>query len=452
MALPPGPWTPGSLSLLMWMLHPVETFEADFKEYGDLYTIKNPFFGKEVVVSHPELIKQIFTGDPSVYLGGEANKMVGVVVGDRSVLLLDGRAHHRQRKLLMPPFHGERLDVYARVIARITRHVVSAFPVGEPFALLPSLQRITFDVILETVFGVSGGEEMDALRKSLLALLEKAQSPTGMVWLLPAMQKDLGPLTGWAAIKRAIAAADETICALIARARAEGGQKDDVLSLLLSARDDEGQAMSDVELRDELMTLLLAGHETTATTLAWCVDEVVRRPEVLGRISGELEGAAKGKASPYLDATIKEVLRLHPIAPLITRRTAAPVTLRDYEIPTGTYLVVCAHNAQRHPDYWDAPGELRPERFLEKKPDPYAWIPFGGGARRCIGMAFALFEAKVVLGTLLGEVAFRLPRPPAKVSLRSFMFAPAGGPEVVVEAPRPRAVAKGAGAAQAAVV
>jgi cytochrome P450 len=266
------------------------------------------------------------------------------------------------------------------------------------------------------------------------------------------MQKDLGPLTGWAAIKRAIAAADETICALIARARAEGGQKDDVLSLLLSARDDEGQAMSDVELRDELMTLLLAGHETTATTLAWCVDEVVRRPEVLGRISGELEGAAKGKASPYLDATIKEVLRLHPIAPLITRRTAAPVTLRDYEIPTGTYLVVCAHNAQRHPDYWDAPGELRPERFLEKKPDPYAWIPFGGGARRCIGMAFALFEAKVVLGTLLGEVAFRLPRPPAKVSLRSFMFAPAGGPEVVVEAPRPRAVAKGAGAAQAAVV
>src|SRR5580658_6505587 len=134
MALPPGPWTPGSLSLLKWMLRPVETFEADFKEYGDLYTIKNPFFGKEVVVSHPELIKEILTGDPSVYLGGEANKMVGVVVGDRSVLLLDGREHHRQRKLLMPPFHGERLDVYARVIARITRHAASGFPVGEPFA------------------------------------------------------------------------------------------------------------------------------------------------------------------------------------------------------------------------------------------------------------------------------------------------------------------------------
>jgi cytochrome P450 len=438
MALPPGPSTPGSLALLKWMLRPVETFEADFKKYGDLYTIKSPLFGKEVVVSHPELIKQILAGDPSVYLGGEANKLIGVVVGDRSVLLLDGREHHRQRKLLMPHFHGERLDLYAHVIARITRQFASAFPVGEPFPLLPSLQRITFDVILETVFGVNAGEEMDALRKSLLALLEKAQSPSGMVWLLPAMQKDLGPLTGWAAIKRAIAAADETIYALIARARARGSQKDDVLSLLLSARDDEGQAMSDVELRDELMTLLLAGHETTATTLAWCVDEIVRRPEVVGRISGELDAAARGHASPYLDATIKEVLRLHPIGPLIVRRTAAPVMLREYEIPSGTYLVACAYNAQRHADYWDAPGDFRPERFFERKPDPYAWIPFGGGARRCIGMAFALFEAKVVLGTLLGETTVRLPRPPAKVSLRSFMFAPAGGPEIMVEPPKPR--------------
>jgi cytochrome P450 len=440
MALPPGPSAPGALSLLLWMLHPAETFASDFKEYGDLYTIKNPLLGREVVVSHPELIKEVMTGDPAVYLAGEANKMLSVVVGDRSVLVLDGAEHHRQRKLLMPPFHGERLDVYARVIGRITRQVAEALPVGQPFPLLPSLQRITFDVILETVFGVSEGEEMDALRRSLLALLERAQSPLGMLWLHPSMRRNLGGLTGWAAIQRAIAAADETIFALIARARENGARRDDVLSLLLSARDDEGQPMSDRELRDELMTLLLAGHETTATTLAWCVDEVVRRPKVMARLSGELDAAASGEPAPYLDATIKEVLRLHPIAPLLTRRTAAPVTLRGYELPVGTYVVLCAYSAQRHPAYWESPDELRPERFLDKKPDPYAWLPFGGGARRCIGMAFALFEARVVLGTLLREVTLRLTRPPAKITLRSFMIAPAGGPEVVVEASKARAV------------
>src|SRR5580658_8003840 len=366
MALPPGPWTPGSLSLLKWMLHPVETFEADFKEYGDLYTIKNPFFGKEVVVSHPELIKEILTGDPSVYLGGEANKMVGVVVGDRSVLLLDGKEHHRQRKLLMPPFHGERLAVYARGIHRIASRVIRDLPFGKPFSILPTFQRITFDVILETVFGASEGEEMETLRSRLMALVEKAQSPLGMLWLLPAMRVNLGPLTGWAAIQRSIAAADEAIYGLVARARAERGRGHDVLSLLLSARDEDGQGMTDAELRDELMTLLLAGHETTATTLAWAVEEIARRPETLGAVRGELEAAAEGRPALELDATVNEVLRLHPIASLIARRTTAPWKVRDYDIPKGTYVLPCPHSVQRHPDFWEAPDEFHPERFLGK--------------------------------------------------------------------------------------
>jgi cytochrome P450 len=437
MSLPPGPRLPGSLALLSWMRDPAGSFESKFRTYGDIYSINNPLFGREVVVSHPELIKQILLGDPEVFRGGEANAAIRVVVGDRSVLLLDGTPHHRERKLLMPPFHGERLAVYARTIRRITARVLESAPLDKPIALLPYFQRITFDVILETVFGASEGEEMDVLRARLTAILEKAQSPLGMLWLLPAMQKNLGPLTGWAAIQKSLRAADEAIYRLIARARAEGGTGADVLSMLLAARDDEGNGMSDEELRDELMTLLLAGHETTATALAWAIDEIGHRPDVLGEIRDELTGAAEGKGAPFLDATVKEVLRLHPIAPLLVRRLGAPVTLRGYDIPAGTYVIACAYNAQRHPDYWDEPSEFRVERFLGgKKVDPYAWLPFGAGSRRCIGMAFALFEAKVVLGTLLGELDVRLPLAPAKVTLRSFMFAPAGGPRVVLERPK----------------
>jgi cytochrome P450 family 135 len=209
-----------------------------------------------------------------------------------------------------------------------------------------------------------------------------------------------------------------------------------VLSLLLGATDEQGTPMTDQELRDELMTMLLAGHETTATALAWAVEEIVRRPQVVARIVAEL-GAADGRGGaplPYLDATIKEVLRLRPLTPMILRRTTRPVTLRDHELPTGTYVVVNVYIAQRHPAIWEAPDELRPERFLEAKPDPYAWIPFGGGARRCIGMAFALLEMRVVLAALFERLRLRLPSKPARVTLRSFLFAPEGGTRVVVDA------------------
>jgi cytochrome P450 len=419
------------------MSRPTETLDRDFGRYGDLYSIKNPLFGVEVVVAHPALIKQIFTGDPGVLHGGEPNKNLAVVLGDRSVLLLDGREHHRQRKLLLPPFHGERLAVYTGVLRELSDRMIDGLPIGREIPLLPRLQGLTFDVILRTVFGVSEGDAIDTLRERLLAIVEKAMSPTGMLWLLPAFQRDLGPLTGWASFKRAIAAADEAIYGIIAEARRAGGGsgRSDVLSLLLSAVDEEGGRMSDQELRDELITLLLAGHESTATALAWAVEDIARRPEVLERILGEIAAAPPGGPLPYLDATIKEVLRLRPIASLVVRRTTAPITLREYEIPAGTYLVVNVYTAQRHPDFWEAPSELRPERFLDpaRKPDPYAWMPFGGGARRCIGMAFALLEMRVVLAALLSRVRLRLPRGPARVALRSFLFAPEGGTRVVVE-------------------
>jgi cytochrome P450 len=362
--------------------------------------------------------------------------MLVPVVGDRSVLLLDGREHHRRRKLLAPPFNGERLAGYAAVIREVAEREVDAYPVGELFSILPSMQRITFDVILETVFGVREGPSLDALRAGLRSLLEKAQSPLGMLWLLPAFQIDLGPLTGWAALKRAIAEADEAIYPIIAEARAasaEGPRRGDILSMLMAAVDEEGRPMSDQELRDELITLLLAGHETTATALAWAVDDIARRPEVLGKILAEIRAAPPGGPLPYLDATIKEVLRMRPLAPNIVRRVTAPIKMREYDIPAGTYVVICAYNVQHNPAVWDAPEEFRPERFLDKRPDPYAWLPFGGGARRCIGQALALLEMRVVLATLLPRVRLRVSDQPAKVTLRSFLFAPEGGTKVVVE-------------------
>jgi cytochrome P450 len=428
------------------MLWPTETFDKAFRDYGDVFTLKNPIYGTEVVVSHPELIKQIFTGDPDVFHGGSASAPIRPVVGSRSVLLLDGREHHRERKLLLPPFHGERLAIYADVMRGIASREIDAWPLQKPFSLLPSMQRITFDAILETVFGVHDEGEQAPLRDSIVALLNRAQSPLGMVWLLPALQRDLGPLTGWAAIKRLIQASDEAIYALIRRARAAAsgargvpdvGARTDILSMLLAAVDEQGEPMSDEELRDELITMLLAGHETTAMALSWAVEEIARRPEVLGRILEELRSAPPGQAHrgplPYLDATIKEVLRLHPVAPLLARRLTAPISLRGYEIPAGMYLIPCVYLVHRHPDYWEEPAAFRPERFLDKKPDPYAWIPFGGGARRCVGMAFALLEMRVVLATLLPRVRLRLPDKPARVLLRGFLFAPSGGPRVVVD-------------------
>jgi cytochrome P450 len=437
LTFPPGPRTPGMLALLQWMWRPTDSFERAFREYGDIYSIKNPLFGREVIVCHPELIRQIFSGDPDAFHAGEPARFLIPVVGDRSVLVLDGREHHRERKLLLPPFQGDRLSVYAAEMREIADRAIDAMPIGEVFSLLPHMQRLTFDVILRTVFGVRDGATIDVLRERLLALVDRIQSPRGMLFILPVFQGALGPLTGWSRFKRMVAAADEAIYRVIGDARAAGseGGRSDVLSLLLAATDENGAPMTDQELRDELMTMLLAGHETTATALAWAVEEIVRRPEVLARIVAELgaAGARAGAPMPYLDATIKEVLRLRPLTPMILRRTTRPVRLREHELPAGTYVVINAYIAQRHPAIWDAPDELRPERFLHTKPDPYAWIPFGGGPRRCIGMAFALLEMRVVLAALFERARLRLPEKPAPVTLRSFLFAPGGGTRVTMD-------------------
>jgi cytochrome P450 family 110 len=440
--LPPGSTLPAAVQTLSWMLRPIESFEEAFHRFGDIYTLKNSIFGTEVIISRPEAIKEVFTGDPAIYQAGAAAAALGLVLGDRSVLLLDGEEHLRQRRLMLPSFHGERMQLYAETMRDITEQVMDHWPRGEPFAFHPSMQRIALEVILRTVFGLDEGAHLDELRNRLTAFLDRIQSPFGLLSMLPALQRDLGPFTPWASFLRDRARVDALIHDQIARRRADpsASGRTDVLAMLLTAVDEEGKRMTSAELRDELMTILSAGHETTATALCWSVQEILSRPAVLERLLEELHSVIPGtRLMPehlprlaFLDAVIKETLRLRPPIPFVGRKLKVGVTLCGYEIPAGTLVVPCIYLTHRLPEIYPEPAEFRPERFLDKRPDPYTWLPFGGGTHRCLGMAFALYEMKVILATVLLRAKLRLARrAPAQVSLRSFVIAPKGGTQVV---------------------
>jgi cytochrome P450 len=442
--LPPGPPLPPSLQTLLFLLRPTEFLSACHRRYGDVFTMETLLFGVEVAMSNPADIRQIFTGDPDTLRAGEANALLEPLLGPRSLLLLDGPAHARMRRLMMPPFHGERMLSYGKTMQQATARVVAGWPRGEVFSLHPSMQRITLDIILRTIFGADDGDPLDDLHRALAELLDRVTSSMAAVLTLPPLRRSLLGLSPWAAFLRARARTDALVHRQIARRR-EGQRagRDDVLTLLLDARDEQGQPLSDGELRDELMTLLVAGHETTATMLCWALDLLLSHPAALDRLLAELRSAGRGGEPvpppdelaklPYLDAVIKESLRLRPVIPAVGRRLTVPMTLRGRRMPAGTLLIPSAYAAHHRDDVYPDPTAFRPERFVDQKPDPYAWFPFGGGARRCLGIAFALFEMKVVLGTVLSTVALQKKRPaPSRILMRSFTFAPERGVEVRV--------------------
>jgi cytochrome P450 len=360
------------------------------------------------------------------------------------VLLLDGAEHMRHRRLMLPPFHGERMNAYTAIMIDATERAFEGRSRGDAVALRPVAQRITLDIILRAVFGVDDAAEQRALGDALRALLDKGASPVGsFLNMIPALQRDFGPFTPWAAFQRTRREADDLLYALIARRRAAPPTHgDDVLSMLLEARDEQGQPMTDAELRDELTTLLVAGHETTATTLCWLFEEILGRRDVLAAVDaelGEVTGGAPLDVShvarlPLLDSAIKETMRLHPVIPAVGRRLKAPMTIAGWELPAGVLVVPAIHLTHRLPDIYPEPERFRVDRFLDKKPDPYAWLPFGGGIRRCIGMAFALQELKVVTATVLARRSVRLRnRLRPRTVLRGITHAPAGGTHVVLQ-------------------
>ncbi len=458
MRLPPGPSAPAAIQTLQFLLSPGTLGVKLWKRYGDVHTIKNSAVGTLVVLVDPELIKQVFTGDPDVLHAGEANRGLELLVGDRSLLLLDGPEHLRHRRLLLPPFHGARMHAYAETMRAITEEALAAWTEGQSFALHPTMQAITLEIIVRTVFGVDRGPRHDQLTAGLTSLFNHLMSPLGLLMMVPTFQRDLGPFTPWATFQRDKRRVDDMLYAEITERRAlladpAGRRRDDVLSMLLDAKDEQGEGLSDKDLRDELMTLLAAGHETTATSLCWAFERILNHPEVEARLRAELSGVAHDRAlTPedlprleYLDATLKEVLRMRPVIPTVARKLTAPMKLGTWDLPAGVLVAPAINVIHQREDFYPEPMSFKPERFLGKKQDPYTYFPFGGGTRRCIGMAFANYEMKIVLATVLRRTKLKLARPgPLAIQLRTFVLAPKGGTRVVFEkrlaAPKPQVV------------
>lgn len=443
--LPPASKLPGLVNTLRWMADPDGSLERDAAHFGDAYLIRNLLFGTEAVFSHPSALKEIFTGDSESFAAGEANEILGPVLGSRSVLLLDGADHLHVRKLMLPAFHGERMRNYTATMAAITRRALASFHRGARLGLQAVFQQITLDVILQTVLGL--GEEGPALAKAraqIIHLLDRVQSPTGALWLLPLFRRDLGRLTPWASMQREIVEIDRMLREHIARRRASEEKKDDVLDRLIHAVDEEGQGLDDLTLVSQLKTLLLAGHETSANSLSWVFEELLRVPGEQERLREEVESVTGGAQLTAehlpkltrLDSVLKEALRLHPVTAAIGRILKKPTTVSGYDLPVGVMVVASIHTTHRRPDLYPDPTRFVPDRFVGKKIDPYEWLPFGVGLHRCLGMAFALHEMKVIMATILGAgVKLRLAEEgPLKTTLRSLFYAPKGGTKVVVEA------------------
>ena len=431
--LPPGSRMPAALQALRYARNPLDFLIDLQRRYGDVFTVRFPYFGRLVYVTRPDLVKEVFTGSPAQMHAGEANATVlEPALGPNSVLTLDDAPHMQQRKLLLPPFHGERIDAYGELMREATRREMESWPVGEPFALRPHTQRITLAVIMRAVFGVHDERRLTRFER----LIENFSRRVNAVIAFPFLRRNLGPLSPWAKFLRARRELDAFIYEEIALRRREiaagEGGHDDVLSLLLEARHDDGSPMSDEELRDELVTVLGAGHETTATGLAWAMERLLRNPGVLARLR---ESIAAGE-DDYLEATVKETLRTRPVIVDVARKLTAPLAIGGYELPKGTYVLPAIAALHYRADLFPEPEQFRPERFLDGKADNYAWIPFGGGVRRCIGAAFAEYEMRVILREFVERAELSAPDPaPEKVKVRNITLAPGRGTRVRLDRP-----------------
>ena len=403
--------------------------------YGDMWTMKLAQEGPWVMVSDPDVVKQVFKGDPEVFRAGEGNAILSPLVGHNSVLTLDGSAHMTQRKLMLPPFHGQRMQAYGELMREIAEREIDTWPSGQPLTLWPRMQAITLEIILQAVFGLEKGPRLDALRARLRDVLKASTDPVTML-LIALLGTSRFERLG--VVRRELEPADQLLFEQIRERREdpELDRRSDILSMLLSARYEDspsgGQAasrMSDAELRDELMTLLVAGHETTATSLAWTMERLVRHPGALERLRDEV---AAGE-DDYLDAVVKETLRLRPVLPVVVRRLSQDTELGGRLLPAGVAVAPCIHLVHRRPDVYPEPARFRPERFLEQPAGTYTWIPFGGGVRRCLGASFALFEMKQVLTAMISRVDVSpTAAAPERVIRRAITMSPADGGRVTV--------------------
>ncbi|HEX8066436.1 MAG TPA: cytochrome P450 [Thermoleophilaceae bacterium] len=428
MAPPSGPRLPGAIQTAAFLHRPVGFLEWCRARYGDCFRARFQGIGEVVYVADPAEVERVFRGAPDVFHAGEANaRLFEPVLGRFSVMTLDEGDHLRQRKLLLPPFHGDAMRRFEGTFAAVTEREVGRWPVGTPFRLLDATRRITMEAILRAVLGVGDAERVAELRRAILRLDRLA----ALVLPLPVLQRDLGPLGPWRRFVAARAELDRLVHREIGERRAEPSEDGaDVLSLLLAARHEDGSPMSDEELRDEVYDLLAAGYETTSASLAWTFERVLRTPRVLDRLR-------ESPDDEYLDAVVKETLRVRPPVTDATRVLTRETEVAGHLLPAGTQVVVALPLLHSRADAWSDPHEFRPERFLDGDPRPYTFVPFGGGVRRCIGAAFAHLEMKVVLRTVLDRAELRAasPRPEAQ-RLHHVVVVPARGARVVLEGRR----------------
>jgi cytochrome P450 len=419
---------PRPVQTALWSRQARRVLFACQDRYGDMFTLRIAYEGTWVILADPEAIKQVFTGDPKVFHAGEGNQILATVLGQNSVLVLDEKPHMRQRKLLLPPFHGGRMQGYEATMSEIAEREIASWPTGTPYKLRPRMQAMTLEIILQTVFGVRDGARMSELRTTLREFLDITTNPQFLLPLLlvgPDRIRRLGPF------RRRMEQVDELIYREIAERRRSGEaeQRDDILSMLVAARHEDGSPMSEEEMRDELLTLLVAGHETTATSLSWAVERLVRHPEKLERLRAEV---SEGREE-YLTATIQETLRLRPVISVVLRKLTEPVEIGGYELPAGVSVAPCVYLAHRNPEVYPEPDRFLPERFLDNPPGTYTWIPFGGGVRRCLGAAFAQFEMAVVLRELVRRHQIRPAKPKSeRVFRRAITETPRHDAEVVL--------------------
>ena len=383
------------------------------RRFGPMFTLDIAYEGKWVVVADPDLIKQVFTGDPKVFHAGEGNDILRPLLGEHSLLTLDDAPHMSQRKLLLPSLHGKRMAGYEETMREIAAREIESWPTDVPYRLRPRMQAMTLEIIIETVFGVHGGARLDELRAALRDFLDMLTNPRMLAPILT-----LGPdrLRAYPPFRRRVDRVAGLILAEITERRAvtDLEERDDILSLMVAASHEDGSPMSDAEIHDELLTLLVAGHETTATALAWAVERLIRHPDKLARLREEVEAGEEA----YLTATIQETLRLRPVIVIVIRRLTEAIQLGGYDLPAGMNVVPSIHLVHRDPTIYPEPDRFQPERFLETPPGTYTWIPFGGGVRRCIGAAFAQQEMAIVLRELVARRTIRPTDPAAERPFR----------------------------------
>lgn len=431
-ALPAGPTRTAAETTFEWLAHPYELLDECRAGFGDTFTLRFTRFGTHVVIADPDDIRDVLAADSETLAAGRGNALLEPILGKHSLLTVDGDRHLAQRALLQPAFRSDRIRSYARVVAEATRRWTRDWSSGARVRVQQTAIDISREVILRAVFGVEDGElgRFHQLVHELMMLVGTNATFDGTA-------DDARVLLRF---RTARAALEEALQEHVDRRRSTAADGDDVLSLLLNARGDRGEALSNEEIRDQLITLVLAGHETTASSLTWALLSLHREPAILRKVLAELEDAAQAPderlgSLPYLQAVILETLRLRPVIPVISRQALRPFRLRQWDIPAGTFLTPCIYLAHRRPQVFEEPASFRPERFLDRRYSPFAYFPFGGGIRRCIGMSFALLEMQVALGTILRAFRFEAVEAPLPRGVRrAVTIVAAGGGRMRIEA------------------